>query len=162
TWLRTHSYPEESGCEFAARALLRGRLTMPSPPDARELDYPFVDDAGGHRFGVCGPAQTVLVAAGRLAGRGWFVVPALLVGASGLGLLVQPFDVIAVGLPLALLALWRARGGLRLFLRESVAGLACALPLALVWLGVNRATTGQLLVWPVTHYFRRWGGYSLG
>src|SRR5207245_7304464 len=61
TWLRTHSYPEESGCEFAARALLRGRLTMPSPPDARELDYPFVDDAGGHRFGVCGPAQTVLV-----------------------------------------------------------------------------------------------------
>src|SRR5262249_45103026 len=68
---RAHVYPEESGCELAARALARGRLSVPSPPDPDALDYPFVDDLAGRRFGVCGPLAAALAAAGRSPGRGW-------------------------------------------------------------------------------------------
>src|SRR5439155_13327269 len=82
--------------------------------------------------------------------------------AIGLGLLIQPLDVIAVVAPLALFALVRARGALTLFVRESATSLACVAPLALVWLAVNFATTGRPWQSPTAHYFRRWGAYSLG
>jgi len=73
---------DEMAYAWQAKALARGRISLPSPPEPKSFLVPFVVDYQGQRFGKYPPGWPVLLAVGEVSGLRTWVSPLL----SGLGI----------------------------------------------------------------------------